>query len=73
MNAALIAARKNEGLSQRAAAKRMGITADILQRAEQGSHPHLKTAKVIADFYGVKVTDIWPVEDPGDDGERAAA
>lgn len=63
MNAELIAARKNKGLSQKLAAKQIGVSEDILSRAENGAHPHLGHAKLIADFYGMKVTDIWPVEE----------
>jgi DNA-binding XRE family transcriptional regulator len=64
MNVALITARKNAGLSQREAAQQIGVSQDILQRAERGeSHPHLQHAKLIADFYNVKVTDFWPVRE----------
>ena len=62
MNADLVTARKNSGLSQREAAEQIGVSEDILSRAENGSHPHLRHAKLIADFYEVKVTDLWPVE-----------
>jgi lambda repressor-like predicted transcriptional regulator len=41
----------------------MGLARGTLERAERGDSVHPGTAKVIADFYGVKVTDIWPVED----------
>ena len=62
MNSVLVAARKNTGLNQRDAARKIGVSADILSRAENGAHPHLRAAKKIADFYGVMVTDIWPVD-----------
>lgn len=60
----LRAERVNRGLSQAAAAKQMGIDVDALARAERGNTcPHPRNAKAIADFYGYKVTDIWPLED----------
>lgn len=59
----LVAARLNRGLSTREAAERIGISQDVLLRAEGGeSTPYPRHAKKIADFYGVQVTDIWPVE-----------
>lgn len=58
----LRAARQNRGLTLREAAQQTGVEFTALQRAERGSRPYPATAKQIADFYGVKVTDIWPVE-----------
>lgn len=60
-------ARLDKGLSIRAAAKTIGVTQDILFRAEKGSTPRPAAAKRIADFYDAKVTDIWPLD------EKAAA
>lgn len=60
--------RINRGLSGRQAAKEMGVEPDTLARAERGEGvPHPRNAKLIADFYGVKATDLWPV------AERKAA
>lgn len=54
--------RINRGLSGRQAAKEIGVEPDTLARAERGAGvPHPRNAKLIADFYGVKVTDLWPV------------
>lgn len=64
MNVPLLEARKNAGLSSREASQRIGVSQDILLRAENGAHPQLRHAKLIADFYGVKVTDFWPVDEP---------
>lgn len=58
--------RLNRGLSLRQAAKRIGIDRRTLERAERGDGVHPGSAKLIADFYGVQVVDIWPVR------ERAA-
>ena len=62
MNVKLIETRKNAGLSSRKAAERIGVSQAVLLGAENGSHPQLHHAKAIADFYKVKVTDLWPVE-----------
>lgn len=62
----LKAARLNKGLSLRAAAIRVGVDMHALWRAERGGSPSPATAKVIADFYGVQVTDIWPLEEPAE-------
>lgn len=70
----LRAARLNKGLSSREAAERIGVTRAILVRAEDGLGVRPRHAKRIADFYGVQVTDIWPVEEPnGDDTPARAA
>ena len=58
----LEAERLNRGLTLRGAAKQMGITPSILFRAENGARPRPGGAKAIADFYGVAVTDLWPIE-----------
>jgi transcriptional regulator with XRE-family HTH domain len=64
----LKAERLNKGLSIREAAKEIGVAAPTLGRAEQGAtNLHPSNALKIANFYGCKVTDIWPVE------EKAAA
>lgn len=58
----LLAERLNRGFSSREAAEQIGVTQAILLRAEGGEGVRPRHAKKIADFYGVKVTDIWPVE-----------
>jgi transcriptional regulator with XRE-family HTH domain len=59
----LKAARLNRGLSTRAAADEIGVTQAILMRAEDGLGVRPAHAKQIADYYGCRVTDIWPVDD----------
>lgn len=66
----LRAARLNRGLSLMDAGTLIGVHRRTLYRAEQGEMPQAALAKKIADFYGVQVTDIWPVDD---DDETAAA
>ncbi len=69
----LVGARLNKGLTQRQAAASIGINRGTLQAAESGDSVHPGNAKKIADFYGVKVTDIWPMPEPDADPEREAA
>lgn len=64
----LRAERQNRGLTLREAAGLIGVDFTALQRAERGSRPYPANAKLIADFYDVSVTDIWPTE-----SERSAA
>jgi transcriptional regulator with XRE-family HTH domain len=59
----LRAERLNRGLSTREAAEQIGVSRPTLERAEAGSAPQPRMAKRIADFYDVRVTDIWPVAD----------
>lgn len=59
----LKASRLDKGLNIPQAAKAIGVTTDILQRAENGAQPRPKAAKRIADFYELRVTEIWPVEE----------
>ena len=65
----LLAERLNRGLSQADAAEVIGVSRGTLDRAESGLSVQVANAKRIADFYGVQVTDIWPVAEP----EREAA
>ena len=56
-------ARVNRGLSLRAAAREIGVDWKTLRRAERGDHrPQARNAFRIARFYGLQVTDIWPLE-----------
>lgn len=59
----LRAERLNKGLSTRDAASEIGVSQAIILRAEEGLGVRPAHAKLIADFYGVKVTDIWPVDE----------
>lgn len=58
----LEAERLDRGLSALQAAEEMGIAPGTLQRAERGLGIHPASKKAIADFYGFRVRDIWPVE-----------
>lgn len=60
----LKAERLNRGLSQRAMAEEIGITQAILVGVEaEGRRPQPAHAKKIADYFGVRVTDLWPLEE----------
>ena len=54
--------RLEKGLSIRKAAAAMGIGAMTLQRAESGETVHPANAKTIAEFYGYKPTQVWPLD-----------
>jgi DNA-binding XRE family transcriptional regulator len=64
---ALRSARMNEGVTINALAEATGVSRATIMRLEQGAAPQAPTAKALADFFEVKVTDIWPVD------EQAAA
>lgn len=59
----LRAERLNRGLTVAAAALQIGVSRGTLQKAEAGLMPSAPLAKKIADFYGAKVTEIWPLEE----------
>lgn len=67
-------ARLNRGLSQGAAADKIGVSQGILQRAESGLGIRPAHAKQIADFYEKLVTDLFPLDPHSEDAdeERAA-
>lgn len=55
-------ARVNEGHSLRSLAREVGIAAATLERLEDGTQVHPAVAKKVADHFGVRVTDLMPVE-----------
>jgi transcriptional regulator with XRE-family HTH domain len=63
--------RINRGYSLRALSRELGVPEQTIRRAEQGQTPSVANARKLAEFYGVKVTDIWPV-DSWDRTEAAA-
>lgn len=61
----LKAHRLNRGMSLAEAAKHIGVPKNVLLAAESGSvTPQPRNAFKIASFYGYRVTDIWPVDEP---------
>jgi len=72
----LTAERVNRGLSIRALAREMGVAEQSLRRLEAGERVTPAIAKRIADYFGVKVTDLGPFRDMAVDGtpdDKAAA
>jgi transcriptional regulator with XRE-family HTH domain len=57
----LKAERFNRGLTIKDVVEKTGVSKTTLIRLEQGAIPQARTAKAIADLYGMAVTDIWPV------------
>lgn len=55
--------RVNRGLSIPRAAEKIGVSKNTLAAAESGDRqPIASSAFKIASFYGLKVTDVWPLE-----------
>lgn len=53
-------ARLNRGLSRRQVADEIGISQMTYRRVEEGLPVHPASAKKIADYFGVQVTDLMP-------------
>ena len=60
--------RLNCGLPIRAMAAEAGVAPHVWRYMENGGIPQPASRKAVADYFGLKVTDIWPL----DDDERAA-
>lgn len=63
MPARLIRKRVNAGLTLAEAARQMGVDQRTLKRAEAGLYIQEGPRKKIAEFWGYKSTDIWPLEE----------
>lgn len=62
MAVSLLKLRHDKGLNVRVAAKEIGITVPTLLDAENDvTNPAITTKHKIASFYGVQVTDVWPI------------
>lgn len=55
----LIALRLDQGLSRRAAARRIGVSHDTLERLEEG-RGSVASLKRAADYFGVAVSEVAP-------------
>lgn len=53
-------ARRDRGLTVGDVARGAGVNLRVVSRAEQGVEPREGNAKRIADFFGVRVSDLWP-------------
>jgi predicted transcriptional regulator len=58
----LQSARLNAGLSIRGLAEQVGVAEQTVRRLEDGEGAHPAKAKKVADYFGVQVTDLMPVE-----------
>jgi ribosome-binding protein aMBF1 (putative translation factor) len=58
----LMAARINRGLSQRELAAELELHPEVIRRLENHSGVRVASAKKVADFFDVQVTDLMPLE-----------
>lgn len=58
----LATARLNAGMTQRELAAATGVPYPTVQRLEAGLGARPANAKKVADHFGVRVTDLMPVE-----------
>jgi transcriptional regulator with XRE-family HTH domain len=58
----VLAARLNQGMTQRELAAKCGVSLTVIQRLEGDGGAHPRTAKKVADYFGVQVTDLLPLE-----------
>lgn len=56
------AARINAGLTQRGLAEKCDVSLTVVQRLESGGTATPPNAKKVADYFGVQVTDLMPLE-----------
>lgn len=64
--------RLNRGFSIRGLARELEMPEQTVRAAERGEPPSVPNAHKLAEFHGVKVTDIWPIE-TWDRAENGAA
>jgi transcriptional regulator with XRE-family HTH domain len=56
-------ARLNQGMTQRELAVKCGVSLTVIQRLEGDGGAHPRTAKKVADYFEVQVTDLLPLVD----------
>lgn len=61
-NRQLIELRLNRGLSPNQVAYLTGLTGPTVRLAESGHIPSPRVQFALADFYGLKVVELWPLE-----------
>lgn len=62
MNFDLTSARVNAGYSRRGLARELKVHEHAITRLENGERIHPATAKKIADYFDVRVTDLMPTD-----------
>jgi transcriptional regulator with XRE-family HTH domain len=60
VNQMLIEKREDAGFSQRQLADEIGISVEIIKYAERGGRPRPANMKLIADYFGMRVTELFP-------------
>lgn len=67
--------RVDRGMSVPDLAKAAGVSAYVIRRAEAtGSRPRPENALKLARYFGLRVTDVWPIENGnGNDDEGVPA
>ncbi len=63
MSIDLTSERLNKGHSIRSLADELGVHQHAIRRLEAGGSVHPATAKKIADYFGVRVTDLMPMSE----------
>lgn len=64
--------RVDRGMSRTDLAKAAGVSTYVIRRAEMtGSRPRPDNALKLARYFGLRVTDIWPVENGNGEGVAA--
>lgn len=58
----LAAERLNRGHSVRSLARELGVSEQSIRRLEDGDGVHPATALKVADYFGLKVTDLLPLD-----------
>lgn len=56
-------ARINKGHSIRGLARELGVSEPTIRRIEKGEPVRPESAKPVADYFGVQVTDLMPIEE----------
>lgn len=55
--------RFDAGLTPEELGDKVGIAGRTIRRLEEGTRPTPRVAKAIADHFGVKASDLWPLEE----------
>lgn len=53
--------RVNEGLSPEELGREVGVSGRTIRRIEDGARPTVRPMFLLAQHFGVEVTDLWPV------------
>lgn len=62
--------RVDAGLSPNDLGAHLGISGNSIREAEKGANTHPRHKLQIADFFGLRPTDIWPIDGKHAVGDR---